>query len=324
MNAATSEPRKFSPSPRPTTSGELRRAADHAVGVLRVDGDQRERALEPAAHLLHRGGQVAGLLERALEQVGGDLGVGLGAQVVAVRARARRAASAKFSMMPLCTTRDAAVLAEVRVRVDVVGGAVGGPAGVPDAGRGGGQRVSPRAPSRGWRACRRACRRRSRRRATRAMPGGVVAAVLQPAQTLDHDVASLLLADVPHDPAHGRSVYGVAPDRPVAAAAGRPACSSAAHACRRRPRRGERELAVRRARPGRLGRARLASTEQPLTAEEIERRPRSRRRAGPRRGAAGLPAAVAAAEPVRRGRRRAAPRAPRSSCTSRSRRARRS
>ena len=36
--------------------------------------------------------------------------------------------------------------------------------------------------------------------------GGVVAAVLQPPQPLDDDVASLLVADVPHDPAHARPV----------------------------------------------------------------------------------------------------------------------
>ena len=48
MNAATSEPRKFSPSPSPTTSGELRRAADDDAGRVRVHGEQGEGAVEPA------------------------------------------------------------------------------------------------------------------------------------------------------------------------------------------------------------------------------------------------------------------------------------
>ena len=39
-------------------------------------------------------------------------------------------------------------------------------------------------------------------------PGRVVAAVLEPAQTLDDDVLGLLVADVPHDAAHGRESIG--------------------------------------------------------------------------------------------------------------------
>ena len=83
MNAATSEPRKFSPSPSPTTSGELRRAATTRDGSCGVDGDQRERALEPRQTALHR--RRSGRRRRSssqLEQVRGDLGVGLGEQLV--------------------------------------------------------------------------------------------------------------------------------------------------------------------------------------------------------------------------------------------------
>ena len=59
MNAATSLPRKFSPSPRPTTSGELRRAPTTTSGCVGMNGDEGERALQPAADRAHRLGQVA-------------------------------------------------------------------------------------------------------------------------------------------------------------------------------------------------------------------------------------------------------------------------
>jgi hypothetical protein len=39
-------------------------------------------------------------------------------------------------------------------------------------------------------------------------PGRVVAAVLQPPQTVDHDVLRPLGPDVADDPAHGGSLYG--------------------------------------------------------------------------------------------------------------------
>ena len=88
-------------------------------------------------------------LDAVLEQVRGDLGVGLGEQVVAV-ALELVAQLGEVLDDPVVHHRDAALLAEVRVRVGVVGGAVGGPAGVPDAGRRRRQRLSPRSPSRGW------------------------------------------------------------------------------------------------------------------------------------------------------------------------------
>ena len=198
-------------------------------------------------------------------------------------------------MMPLCTTRHAAVLAEVRVGVDVVGGAVGGPPGVADARRGGRQRASPRSPSRGWPACRRACRRRSRRR----RPGRCRRS-------------------------RSRGTRGAAAPR----------SRRRAPACRRRtPRSRTWRASLGRGRPTivtRMPNGTHASESSPyveldrdawaaLGAFAAEHRaaadrrgdragPGSRRRAGPRRGAAGLPAAVAAAEPVRRGGGRAAPR----------------
>ena len=217
MNAATSEPRKFSPSPRPTTSGELRRAATTRVGSCGVDGDQGERALEPAADPLHRGGQV-GAATRARsssrwaatsvsvsETSSWPSRLELGAQLGEVLDDA------------VVHQRDPAGRPEVRVGVDVVRGAVGGPAGVPDAG---GRRRQRRA-----RRCAfsRLASLPARLSETIAAvgherdPGGVVAAVLQPAQALDHDVLGLLVADVPDDSAHGPRVYRRRGPRPTGA-----------------------------------------------------------------------------------------------------------
>ena len=99
--------------------------------------------------------------------------------------------------------RDAALLAEVRVGVDVVGGAVGGPAGVADAGRGRPAAAAPRSPSRGWPSLPARLSETIVAAVDESDAGGVVAAVLQTPESLDHDVARLLVADVPHDPAHG-------------------------------------------------------------------------------------------------------------------------
>ena len=66
---------------------------DDAVGVLGVDGDQREGALRGRRQTFCIAVvRSAPASQLALEQVGGDLGVGLGAQLVAVGLEARRAA----------------------------------------------------------------------------------------------------------------------------------------------------------------------------------------------------------------------------------------
>ena len=139
MKAATSEPRKFSPSPRPTTSGELRRAPTTMSGCVGVGDDQRERALEPAAHRADGVGEVWRPLP-ARRPAGGRrprCRCRDSSSCPAASSSARRAA--KFSMMPLWTTATPA--GEVRVGVAVVGRAVRGPAGVTDAGVRDGQRL---------------------------------------------------------------------------------------------------------------------------------------------------------------------------------------
>ena len=97
--------------------------------------------------------------------------------------------AAKFSMMPLWITATRAVGGQVRVRVAVGRAAVGGPAGVPDAGawppamRSVGERLLQVGELAGASSASAA-----RRPATTATPGGVVPAVLQPPQPVEHDV----------------------------------------------------------------------------------------------------------------------------------------
>ena len=289
MNAATSEPRKFSPSPRPTTSGELRRAATTRVGVLRVHRHQGERALEPTADLLHRAGEVAGLARRASSSRWAATSVSVSeTQVVAV---ALELVAQRREVLDDAVVHDghAALLAEVRVRVDVVGGAVRGPAGVADAGRRRGsgclldrllevgQLAGPLV-------------RDDRAAVDEGDPGGVVAAVLQAAQTLDHDVARLLVADVPHDSAHGRQSRCCRPRLARAPASDRQSRVTRMSE-RRAPRARARRTSSSTATPG----PRSVVAHRAAADPRGDRAgPRPRRRAGPRRGAAGLPAAVPA------------------------------
>jgi hypothetical protein len=124
MNAATSLPTNVSPSPQPTTSGEL----------LGVQTDQRERPPQPTADRPHRVGQLAAACGHLpSHEMRDDLGVGvarelhavafqLGAQVVEVLDDA------------VVDDRDPAARVGVRVRVAVVRRAMGRPSGVAHAG----------------------------------------------------------------------------------------------------------------------------------------------------------------------------------------------
>ena len=111
---------------------------------------------------------------------------------------------------PVMDDRDPVGLVQVRMGVAVGGRTVGGPPGVSDAGGRRRQRaVAERFLEVGEFAG-------SFGRGKRAIgddghAGRVVAAVFQPAQPLHHDVERLLVADVSHDPAHGRQ--GIAPGR---------------------------------------------------------------------------------------------------------------
>ncbi len=203
--------------------------------------------------------------------------------------------------------RQPARTAQVRVRVDVVGRAVGGPPGVPDPGR---------------RLHQRGVRDRLLQVGELAGPlvrvdppvghegdaRGVVAPVLEAAQPLDDDTLRLLVSDIAHDSAHGRHPSERAPVRPDPRRLQQsPACLPHGWVPPRRSRgRRARILAVHRARPRHLGRAGPGDAE-PAQPRGDPAPARARRRPRPRGGAGGLPAAVQAAQHVRRGGRQPAP-----------------
>ena len=183
---------------------------------------------------------------------------------------------AKFSTMPLWIT--ASLPATCGCAFTSVGPAVGGPAGVPDRRGRRRQRVAGPAPRPGWPACRPSWR-------SRACPsgldqrdaGGVVAAVLEPPQTLQHHVqgaiAGYLASDVPDDSAHGGESTGAARDGLVA----RPRAQSS-RATLAQP-----GHPLRRPRPRRLGAAvRLDPAAADGRRRRAARRPRATRSTWPR------------------------------------------
>ena len=131
--AATSEARKFSPSPRPTMSGHVHRAPRRA-GRARRDGARRPRRrrrpgagrpARPRRCRRHRPPRRDGRAPRCRSpsRAGGP------------RAVSSSRSSLKFSMMPLWMTVSSPRAVDVRVRVEVVGPPVGRPAGVRETDR---------------------------------------------------------------------------------------------------------------------------------------------------------------------------------------------
>ena len=207
MNAATSEPRKFSPSPRPTTSGESCRAPTTVSGASSCTAS-RVNVPCRAGGRGHGLGEVPGaLVARAMSCAATSVSVSERNSTPSASSPALRAA--KFSTMPLWIT--ASLPARWGWALTSVGrrgwpsGCGRSPRSTPAAGAG-------RAPRRGWPAFRPSSGRQ-------ACPSGadqrdarrVVPAVLEPPQTLQHHlegvIAGDLATDVTDDSAHGPGVY---------------------------------------------------------------------------------------------------------------------
>ena len=162
--AATSEARKFSPSPTPTMRGTFRRAPDQPPRLALVEHRDRVGALGLAQRGAQRVRDIARV--RLLHEVREDLGVGLGVEAVAAR-RELVAQVREVLDDAVVDDRDLARAVHVGMGVEVVGPAVGRPAGVREA----------HAPHAAWRpasaarrlaACRPASPRTARRRRSRA------------------------------------------------------------------------------------------------------------------------------------------------------------
>ena len=126
-------------------------------------------------------------LDLRAQQLGGDLGVGLGDRARCPAAASSARSSGEVLDDAVVDDGHPAVRRGVRVGVGVGWRRRGWPTGCgrcPDRRRGSGSSASP---SPGWRACRPAWRRGSSSVGDQRDAGGVVAAVLQPAQPVDHD-----------------------------------------------------------------------------------------------------------------------------------------
>ncbi len=212
MKAATSEPRKFSPSPMPTTSGLLRRAATTRSGscastATRVNAPSRPR--QTACMATVRSTPVSSCSSSRWAATS----VSVSEAISTPSASSRPRSSAKFSMMPLCTS----ATRRARPRCGWALRSFGAPwvahrvwpMPVVTAGSGDSAIAFSRLAS-----------LPARLSATidpasiEGDPGGVVAAVLQPPQALDHHALGRLRTHVSDDSAHGRGVYRQACARP--------------------------------------------------------------------------------------------------------------
>ena len=156
--------------------------ADDDAGLVGVDGEEREGALEVGDDGAHRVGQVVLALVGGGDEVGDDLGVGLARELDAVGQQALLQGVEVLDDAVVDEGELAVLATAVRVGVLVGRAAVRGPAGVADAGRRRRQRVGLELGRRGWPACPTSCgsrrgrrragpRRPSRSRGTRAGPG---------------------------------------------------------------------------------------------------------------------------------------------------------
>ena len=304
MKAATSEPTKFSPSPRPTTSGELRRAATTRDGssastATRVNApcSRAQTATMASVRLSHR------ISSDSSRWAAISVSVSESSSSPAASTSAR--SSAKFSMMPLCTSATRPWLPRWGWALTSLGAPCVAhrvcPMPVVDSGSGElRERLLEVGELAGLLGPGDRCRRRPERRRpsrSRGTPGDGAPRSRRPGPacrptypTMPHMAASLSA--------------GCAPS-----GAGDAACNNPAHVHggvqggQRR-----RALAVRRARPQRVGGPRRAGDAAAVRRGD-QPAARARRPARPRRGGAGLPPSVAAPQPAGAGRPPAAPQA---------------
>lgn len=135
------------PRPDPHHQGVAPRTHHH-IRLIGVHGHQREGALQPPRHQPHRLGEVGAGGVLLGEEVGDDLGVGLGGQFVPAFGQLL-AQGGEVLDDAVVDDGDPARVVHVRVGVGVGGPAVGGPPGVPDRGRPGRAGADRPAPSPG-------------------------------------------------------------------------------------------------------------------------------------------------------------------------------
>ena len=174
-----------------------------AVGRVGAEDAERVRALDAVQYHVQSAQHRAGLLEIIFEQLRHDLAVGLGGEAHALFLEK----AADFQIIfddAVVDKGDFAVLAQMRVGIDVVRLAVGRPAGMADAGRAGerfaavGHVEQVLQPALGLRHLQDPVRRD-------ADAGGVIAPVFEPGQPVEQNGGGLFAADVAYDSTHRKS-----------------------------------------------------------------------------------------------------------------------
>ena len=199
-SAATSEATKFSSTPSPITTGQPSRARIEPVRVVLAHHRQRIGAFELGDRGAHGLEQVLHRLQVVVDAVSDDLGVGLGGELVAAPLEVR--AQLLVVLDDAVVDDREAVARDVRVRVALARHAVRGPARVRDADLA----VRSGAASRASSSMRTLPTVRRRVEVLGAVEdrdaGRVVAAVLEPPQTLHQDGDDVALRDCSDDSAH--------------------------------------------------------------------------------------------------------------------------
>jgi hypothetical protein len=173
---------------------------DQDARVLGVDHGDAVGPDDVRQRGAHCSRQICTGAQRGGDQVREHLGVGLGDELDAVGGELGAQVGGVLED-PVVHDGHAAGRIGVRVRVDVVRRAVGRPAGVADAG--GALRALRECPDQLGDVAG-ALVDDQPAGSEHGHPGGVVAAVLQPAQPVDEHGDGVLLADVGDDAAHGR------------------------------------------------------------------------------------------------------------------------
>ena len=166
------------------------------AGAVRVHGQQGERALEPLHDGAHRVGEVAHPVVLATDEHGGDLGVGLAAELDPLLEQLVLERVEVLDDAVVDQGQPVVVAAAVRVGVAVGRSTVGRPAGVADAGARVRQRVRLQRRAEDLELAG-ALLGSSRRRRDQGDAGRVVAAVLEPGEALHDDLEGLSSIVVP-------------------------------------------------------------------------------------------------------------------------------
>jgi len=167
-----------------------------------VHREQRECALEAGDDGAEGGDEVVGCRELAPEQDGGDLGVGLAHEGVALREELVLQLGEVLDDA-VVDDGELAVVGEVRVRVDVGRSAVRGPAGVTDAGRPVHHRVGAEVVAQHLELAGALAHLEVAVRVDHGDTGGVVTAVLEAGKTREEDGLTVTRPHVSDDSTHG-------------------------------------------------------------------------------------------------------------------------